>query len=288
MNKGEKMIKFLFGNGSSFAFALISLLLAIIPENFFKTTWVASLIKSIRPMITDENLWTITVILNKFLLCLCIVFIVKLFYVLWKKIRRKVVVRDLNYSVSIEYGDILEIKKGKKVINFDECFTTAVGDKPWEIRKDSICGQYLLKYGPVDICKLIEDAKVQPARSKSNFNNQTRYESGTIVPNKQFLLLAFARLDKDGRGYLTYDEYLKCLNKLWDQIDIYRGTDDVYIPILGSHITRFDVELNQQQILDVMISSYRLSQKRIRNPERLHIVCRKQENFSINDVLGIE
>ena len=288
MNKNQKMKKFLFRNGSSFAFALISLLLAIFPENIFKTDWMVNQIKTIRPMITDENLWTATVILNKVLLCLCIFFIVKLFYMFWKIIRRKVVVYGLNYSICIEYGDMLEIKKGKKVINFDECFTTTVGEKPWEIRKDSICGQYLQKYGPIDVNKLIENAKVKPAKTNSKFNNQTRYEPGTIVPNGEFLLLAFARLDKEGRGCLTYEEYLNCLNKLWNQIDIYRETKDVYIPILGSHITRFDVELNQQQILDIMIASYRLSRKRIRNPEKLHIVCRKQENFSINDVFGIE
>lgn len=288
MNKDQKMLKFLFRNGSSFAYALISLLLAVFPEDFFKTDVTACLIKFFKSTIEDENLWIATVILNKVLLCLLVFFIVKLIYVIWKKFRRKVVMYGLNYSICIEYGDMLEIKKGKKVINFDECFTTTVGEKPWEIRKDSICGQYLQKYGPIDVNKLIENAKVKPAKTNSKFNNQTRYEPGTIVPNGEFLLLAFARLDKEGRGCLTYEEYLNCLNKLWNQIDIYRETKDVYIPILGSHITRFDVELNQQQILDIMIASYRLSRKRIRNPEKLHIVCRKQENFSINDVFGIE
>ena len=45
MNKDQKMLKFLFRNGSSFAYALISLLLAVFPEDFFKTDVTACLIK---------------------------------------------------------------------------------------------------------------------------------------------------------------------------------------------------------------------------------------------------
>ena len=65
MNKDQKMLKFLFRNGSSFAYALISLLLAVFPEEFFKTDVTACLIKFFKSTIEDEILWLATVILNK-------------------------------------------------------------------------------------------------------------------------------------------------------------------------------------------------------------------------------
>ena len=115
-----------------------------------------------------------------------------------------------------------------------------------------------------------------------------RYASGTIVPNGDYLLMAFAKLNQNGLGHLTYDEYLECLNSLWEQIDLWHGTSDVYVPILGSKITRFDKELTQQELLDTMISSYRLSPKKMKKPYKLHIVCREREGFSLNDIFGVE
>ena len=62
-----------------------------------------------------------------------------------------------------------------------------------------------------------------------------------------------------------------CLGKdnLWQQIDLYHGTEDVYIPRLESKIVRFDKELTQQQLLDIIIASYRLSS----NKMKLHASC---------------
>jgi len=35
--------------------------------------------------------------------------------------------------------------------------------------------------------------------------------TGTVIQNGNDLLMAFAKLDENGRGNLTYDEYLDCL-----------------------------------------------------------------------------
>lgn len=98
--------------------------------------------------------------------------------------------------------------------------------------------------------------------------------------------MAFARLDKAGLGKLTYEEYLECLERLWKETDLYHGTEDVYLPVLGSNITRIDKDLTQQELLDIMIASYRLSPYKLKNPCVLHIICKKRDGFAINDVYG--
>ena len=88
----------------------------------------------------------------------------------------------------------------KKVIVFDECFTTSVGDFPADIKPTSICGQYLQKNPIQDMQSLINSVQLKPTNTKSKYQNKARYDSGKLVPNGDYLLLAFAKLDEDGLG----------------------------------------------------------------------------------------
>lgn len=270
-------IRNLFVNkGSAVAYAVLSFIFAIIPEDCFKLS-------------VKEDEWpdATIILINRIIICVIVLVLANIVYCIYRKMRKKVTIRGNNHIIQIEYGNLFAIKSGKIVIDFDECYTTRVGSAPSDIKPDSVCGQYLSKHPIVSMEKLINYAGVKAAKGKSEYNGQIRYTPGTIVPNEDFLLMAFAKLDKDGLGKLTYDEYIECLNTLWQQIDKYHGTSDVYMPVLGSKITRFDRELSQQELLDIMISSYRLSTKKLRQPYKLHIVCREREGFSLNDVYGV-
>ena len=191
-----------------------------------------------------------------------------------------------NSKVEIKYGDILKIKKCKKVINFDECFTTTVGESPSEIKPTSICGQYLLKNPNIDMDRLIANAKLKPAKTNSKFQNKVRYDSGKLVPNGDDLLMAFAKLDEDGIGmFFSYQEFLDCLSILWEEIDKYYGQKDVCIPILGSGLTRINGQSpTQQELLDIIIMSYKLNIHKIKKPYKLRIICKKNDGFSLNNI----
>lgn len=153
----------------------------------------------------------------------------------------------------------------------------------------SICGQYLTSHPDLDIQQLIEDANIAPARSKSKYQDKTRYDSGTIVPNGDDLLMAFAKLDEKGKGrFFSRDEYLMCLDRLWKELENYYSEKDVCVPILGAGTTSFDggvgASISQQDLLDMMIWSYRLSSHKIKSPHKLCIVCKKNRGFSINNI----
>ena len=271
----NKIRKVFCNEGSSVAYAIITIIFTIVPEECFK-------IFKISEKFTEANI----ILINRILLCLSIFIIANLIYYFYRKNRRQVSIEGNNFSNKIEIGNLFEVSNGKVVIDCDECFTTKVGEAPGDIKRESVCGQYLENHSIENILELIDQAGVKPERTKSKYKRQTRYKPGTIVPNGRFLLMAFAKLDAKGLGSLTYDEYLECLNTLWEQIDLYHGTDDVYLPIVGSNITRFDKDLTQQQLLDIMISSYRLSPKKITNPNKIHIICREREGFSLNNIFG--
>ncbi|EEC0295739.1 hypothetical protein YV76_003164 [Salmonella enterica subsp. enterica] len=199
--------------------------------------------------------------------------------------RRGICIKGNNYSIQIRYGNLFRMRTCKKLIPFDECFTTCVGNAPSNINPDSVCGQYL-KENPIQNMRLlIDNAQLKSSKSKSKYQSKERYDSGKLVPHGDYLLMAFAKLDKNGLGILSRNEFIDCLSTLWDEIDRYYGQKDVCIPVLGSGVTRMDgISLTQQELLDIIIGSYKLNSRKIRPPSQLHIVCKKRDGFSLNKI----
>ena len=194
-----------------------------------------------------------------------------------------------NYSIVIEYGDLLKKEKCQRVINFDECYTTRVGTGTADIKKDTVCGQYLNNNPNLDVQALISISGVKPCRRKSKFNNLTCYEPGTIVANGDDLLMAFTKLESNGKSMkFTVEEYLKCLSRLWEEIDNNYCNKDVCIPVLGSGVARFEngtsQSISKQELVDLMISSYKLSPYKLKNNNALHIICKRSDDFSMDKV----
>ena len=79
-----------------------------------------------------------------------------------------------------------------------------------------------------------------------------------IVPNGDDLLLAFAKLDGNGRGYFpTREAYLNSLTVIWSEIHKYYRQKDVCIPVLGGGITSIgETTPTQQELVDLIIESY--------------------------------
>ncbi len=229
-----------------------------------------------------------SIIINR-LIVLVITFILSMIVIAIRlHTKRKVIINGDNYAIEVKYGDILKQKHCKKVINFDECYTTNVGQAPGDIKSTSICGQFLAVHPDLDIASLIAKTGICPKQEVSSYNGKACYEPGTLISYGDYLLMAFAKLEADGRGRLSRDEYLSCLNMLWKEIDKYYGQEDVSIPILGAGITRFDggsgASIPQQELLNMIIGSYKLSSCKIKKPYKLRIICKHMDGFSINHI----
>ncbi len=256
-------------------FSIISIVFTFVPEACFAN------FKIINNLSNEIN-----IIINRCVFFLLVFIIALVFHIICRTIRWRVKINGHGYKICVEYGDIHKKKNCKKIINFDECYTTTVGSAPWQIKKDSICGQFLLENPIHNMKQMLDEAGILPLRGKSKFKGNEKYDLGTLLPRGDFLLMAFAPLDKDGKGnFSSRDSYIACLSKLWEEIYKYHDQKDVYVPILGSGITNFeDKSLTQQELLDIMIFSYRMSSKKIKPPYRLHIICKQTPDFSLNKI----
>ncbi len=273
---------------ATYAFAIISAVFIFIPESIFGKVILISedVLKQFKCL--KSYTLEINIIVNRVLTFVIIWVIAAIGYKAYLLFRRKVSIKGNNYKITVEYGDLLKTKKCKRVINFDECFSTYVGNDPADIKPTSICGQYLIANPNLNIKSLISSSQLKPLNSKSKYNNKERYESGRIVSNGADLLLAFAKLDENGLGRFTRDEYLKCLSVLWEEIDKYYGQQDVCIPILGAGLTRIDggsgASIPQQELLDMLLWSYKLSSYKIKSPYKLRVICKRCKGFSLDKI----
>lgn len=271
----------------AYAFAIISAIFTFVPEDIFGKVILISE-DVLKQFALEGYTLEINIIVNRVITFVIVWFIATIGYKVFLLLRNKVSIEGNNYKITVEYGDLLKMKKCKRVINFDECFSTHVGNAPADIKPNSICGQYLTANPNLNIQSLLSNSQLKSLKTKSKYQSKERYESGRIVPNGDDLLLAFAKLDKSGAGRLTRDEYLECLSILWEEINIHYGQQNVCIPILGAGLTRIaggsGASIPQQELLDMMIWSYKLSSHKIKSPYRLRIICRRDEDFSLDKI----
>lgn len=263
-----------FKKSNTFALTIISIIFTLVPESVFEGYKLIT-------KCSDE----MNIVLIRVLICILIFLLSMILNAIYLKLRNKICINGKNYSIHIKYGDLLENPDCKKVIPFDECFTTSLGNEPSDINPDSICGQYLISNPIQDMQSLINKAELKPEKSKSKYQKKECYQSGKLVLNGNDLLLSFAKLDEEGLGRLTHEEYINSLAVLWKEIDKHYGQKDVCIPILGSGVTRINnTSYTQQELLDMIICSYKLSPYKIKYPNKLYIICKRNEEFSLNRI----
>lgn len=271
------------------SFAVFSVLMTFLPESIFSNCCFISkdiIENSKHFQWLDVDGCNITIMRLLIFAALLVISILVSFG--YSKIR-KVRIEGNNYTIVVEYGNLLKKKKCQRLINFDECFTTTVGTSTADIKANTVCGQYLIQNPNLNMQSLINKSEVKPSGRRSKYKNSICYEPGTIVANGNDLLMAFTRLESNGKSMkFTVEEYSKCLEALWEEIDNHFCNMDVCIPVLGSGIARFENGISQsipkQELVDLMISSYKLSPHKLKNNNKLHIVCRRSDDFSMDKV----
>ena len=212
-----------------------------------------------------------------------------IYIIMWNAANHKEkITLNINDSLlEICEGDLFACE-GFKVIAFNEYFDTQVDDII--ISSRSLNGRYLLEYVE-DIREL--DSRIVADRHLQNRILETtdrssgkkiRYMLGSIFKNDSYFLTAFSRSDANNRAHLTMNDYISCLMNFWSECDIFYVGQSVSMPLLGSGITRFQgyEDVTEQELLELMIWSFKMSKLRFQHPSKVKIVLTRNLLSKIN------
>lgn len=201
-------------------------------------------------------------------------------------------------EVNIKAGDIFE-QEGLKVIAFNEYFDTQVDDKI--ISSKSLNGIFINRHFKDSVGKLdehvenydFEENKLE-VNSTRKYGKKQKFKIGTIClykfqNNEEFILTAFSKFDDKNKAALTMPEYLEFLIKFWDEINRVYAQKSVSVPVFGSGITRIKEHINisDEELLKIMLWTFRISEMRFKYPAKLTIVIHKDKINKVN-LLAIE
>ena len=208
---------------------------------------------------------------------------------LYIKYRRQVSITINNTKVIIREGDLFQ-KKGNKVIPANDYFDTIVGDGI--VDPKSLHAKYIKSFAQATpdelndrIRKSLSNKALIGVDLKRPKGNQNRYKLGTIYDDQNgFFLLAFARYDNDNKATLTEEEIMSCYLNMWKEIDTYKGSASVSIPVMGgSKIVRGKMShFTPQQLIELILWTFRINDINLCRGATLNIVIHKSMMKEIN------
>lgn len=220
-------------------------------------------------------------------LFLCII----TFLLLWYKENNlsTISIKINKTTVEILTGDIFEMPDDHLItIGFNEYFDTKLDGEL--VIEESINGQFIKRIEKnIEISKLdefiknkIPDEDILNPPNHNRLGKCIKYKLGTVCKYNNYLLVAFAKVDDKNRATLTMSEYVNCLLNFWEQIDPIYGQKKIVIPILGTGITRFNRTNSKEELLKIILWTFKISGVTLNYPSKLLIVSRLEIMKEIN------
>jgi hypothetical protein len=207
----------------------------------------------------------------------------------WSNNLNKIDINVEGSDVTIKVGDIF-LEPGLKAIAFNEYFDTQVNNII--IAEGSLNGIFIKKHLGVTVSDLdhhienysFDSSEILEKNTGRKLGKQVRHQIGTICVYKDYLLTAFSKFDDDNKAVLTMPEYLEFLINFWDKVNNVYAQQSVSTPIFGSGITRIKGHKNisDEDLLKIMLWTFRISEMRFKYPARLTVVIHKDKIEKIN------
>jgi hypothetical protein len=225
------------------------------------------------------------------LCCVFVLFVIisaVTFYIKYLISKQGITIAVGNTSVTIKQGDIFKAS-GWKVIAFNEYFDTSVGNI---ISSSSLNGIFIEKY--------VSDINDLNNVITSETDNNTKYKRepknsrdvfplGRIIPYKdEYMLLAFSHFDNNN-AHLSTKDYEHCLRVMWNEISRTYNNRPIFIPLLGSGITRFeDTPHNDIDLLKCLLCTLRTSRAEIKQPITILLKKETLNNINLYELKGVK
>jgi len=208
---------------------------------------------------------------------------------IWSNNLNKIDINVEGSEVTIKVGDIFS-ESSLKAIAFNEYFDTIVDNKI--ISESSLNGIFIKKHlgGPIsELDRHIENYSFDEndkleSNTERAVGKKLRYHIGAICVYKDFLLAAFTKFDDNNKAVITMPEYLEFLINFWDKVNNVYAQQSVAAPIFGSGITRIKGHktISDEDLLKIMLWTFRISEMRFKYPAKLTIVIHKDKIDKIN------
>lgn len=192
-------------------------------------------------------------------------------------------------TVTVKSGDIFN-ESGLKAIAFNEYFDTVVDNRL--ISEQSLNGIFLKSKLKGSIEELdaeiegfpFEAGEVLQSEASRSSGKTVRFKLGTIFVKDDYLLTAMSKFDASNRATLTMPEYLEFLINFWDKVNKVYAQRSVVAPIFGSGITRIlgHRNISDEELLKIMLWTFRISEMRFKYPANLTIVVHKDKIDQVN------
>lgn len=221
-----------------------------------------------------------------FALVLFIIYLV----ILWRaNSLKEVAIKIDGTTVTVKSGDIFN-EDGLKAIAFNEYFDTAVDNVL--ISERSLNGIFLSSKLNGTIPELdaeiehhpFEEGEILQQEVPRATGKTVKFRLGTIFVKDDFLLTAMSKFDSSNRANLTMPEYLEFLINFWDRVNKVYAQRSVVAPIFGSGITRIRGHRNisDEDLLKIMLWTFRISEMRFKYPAKLTIVVHASKIDQVN------
>lgn len=207
----------------------------------------------------------------------------------WSNKLTKINVTIEGSDVTIKVGDIFQ-EPDFKVIAFNEYFDTQVDNRI--ISESSLNGVFIKEHLDISVADLDEHIttydfgtdEILGANEDRKRGKKLRHKIGSICIYNDYLLTAFSKFDDSDKALITMPEYLEFLINFWDRVNRVYAQKNVSTPIFGSGITRIQGHKNisDEDLLKIMLWTFRISEMRFKYPARLTIIIHKDKIDKIN------
>ncbi len=217
--------------------------------------------------------------------------IVVTFIIKYYKTKKGISLNIRGIKLNIRQGDIFKAD-GWKVIGCNEFFDTTVDDII--IARNTLNGIFIEQYVKDlddlrntianDIIGIPNDVK------NTTQNGRSIYPLGRIIRYKDYMLLALTHFNENNEAYLTQKDYEACLRVMWTEISRTYANKPIFIPLLGSGITRFYGISHKSNFnfLKCMLCTLRTSGVHINQPVTILLTEEVIQDINIYEIKGVK
>ena len=230
-----------------------------------------------------------------FVIALYIVLTILTLIVKYIRTKNEITIYVRGIKVTIKQGDIFEAK-GWKLIPFNtylDANKTMVDDI--FINKNSLNGKLILEHLDDNG---IEELNVAIATDDNSLlkkyldrkTKRIKYPLGRIKIFRDYMLLAFIDFDEQNEAHTTHAEYENTLRAMWKEISRTYANKPIFLPFIGTGITRFDdmPEKNYMELLRCIICTLRTSNVYINQPITILLTQDALSKINLYELKGVQ